>query len=168
MMLPSGILSGRDLRRYIDSGKLIIQPLSGDQFQQNGIDFILDDVQGHIPVIRAGMSVLGVTRETIHMPDDVMAFVAIRSTWARQYLSFHGLTIVDAGFVGQIVLELHRGLYAWDGNLVPDLPTPYGERFAHLIFAKTTSPCEPYNGKYQHQSGIQPAIEDRIRDQIKK
>jgi len=31
---------------------------------------------------------------------------------------------------------------------------PIGERFAHLIFAKLTSPSEPYRGKYQGQVEI--------------
>lgn len=36
------ILSGRNLQLYIETGKLKIAPVTEEQFQQNGIDFILD------------------------------------------------------------------------------------------------------------------------------
>jgi dCTP deaminase len=92
------------------------------------------------------------------MPDYLMAFVGLRSTWARHHISMSGLTVIDAGFCGSIVLEINRGMYGFDGNLLPDLPVPYGERFAHIIFARTSNPCVPYAGKYQGQRGITPAI----------
>ena len=80
-----------------------------------------------------------------------MAFVELRSTWARQGLLIPP-TVVDAGFIGQLTLEVVA---------MRDIPTPYGQRFAHLIFAQLLRPTSPYCGKYQGQSGITPAISDQ-------
>lgn len=78
------------------------------------------------------------------MPNDLMGFVELRSTWARSGIIIPP-TIVDAGFRGNLTLEI-----------VPfnDDPIPYGQRFAHLIFGKLTSPSASYAGKYQNQRGI--------------
>lgn len=143
------ILSGRDLRWYVDTGKLVIHPVTPEQFQQNGVDFILEDVDNQWGVFAKFQ--LGTTREWIEMPDDLMAFVELRSTWARRGLIIPP-TIVDAGFKGNITLEICA--------FHEDVRVPYGERFAHLVFARTSSPCEPYRGKYQGQMGITRAKED--------
>ena len=69
-------------------------------------------------------------------------------------------TIVDAGFRGNLTLEILS--MGYDGNNLPPAP-PVGERFAHLIFARTTGPCVPYRGKYAGQTGITEAREE-IKD----
>lgn len=137
------ILSGRDLRLYIETGKLKVSPLQQDQFQQNGLDLILADVK-HM----TDQFYLGCTREVLTLPDDLMAFVEIRSSWARRGFLLPP-TIVDAGFKGNLTLEI-LALMEYPEKAV-------GERFAHLIFAKTTGPCEPYDGKYSGQRGITEA-----------
>lgn len=144
------ILSGADIQQYIRFGGLKFSPkLSPDQFQQNGVDLILDSVlpTGKHPRVFA----LGVTREVVQMPCDLMAFVQLRSTWARRGFLLPG-TVIDAGFMGSITLEIIS--FCEDHNV------PVGQRFAHLIFAKLASPSEPYAGKYQGQSGITLAKED--------
>ncbi len=149
------ILSGRDLAWYIETGKLKIDPVTPEQFQQNGVDLILADVRfvdqnlevgfgGGSAGFHKGNFYLGCTREVLELPDDLMAFVELRSTWARRGLMLPP-TIVDAGFCGNLTLEIG----AWS-----DMDVPIGERFAHLIFAKLTSPAVPYSGKYQNQRGI--------------
>lgn len=143
------ILSGHDLRWYVETGSLKIEPVKDDQFQQNGVDLVLEKMAQY----HKGFH-LGATRETLTLPDSLMAFVEIRSSWARQGF-FLPPTIVDAGFHGNLTLEI-----LFVGNpihLKPGMIWPVGQRFAHLIFAKTTSPCEPYAGRYQGQSGITPA-----------
>jgi len=137
------ILSGRDLQMYIELGKLKIDPITPEQFQQNGVDLILDNLQFMAPHF-----LLGCTKERVELPDDLMAFVEIRSSWARRGY-FLPPTIVDAGFAGNLTLEvLHFGLAG---------ASPIGQRFAHLIFAKTSGPCTPYRGRYQDQTGITEA-----------
>lgn len=149
------ILSGRDLQWYVDTGRLGISKVAPDQFQQNGVDLILECVEGNPSEFAAVSFHLGVLRERISMPDDLMAFVELRSTWARKGLLIPP-TIIDAGFIGDITLEIVS---------FSELTVPYGQRFAHIVFAKMTSPSRPYRGKYHEQRGITHAISDeRGRD----
>lgn len=140
------ILSGRDLQLYIDIGKLSITPVRCDQFQQNGVDLVLESA-----LRKSTHFWLGSTKETLSLPDDLMAFVELRSTWARKGFMLPP-TIVDAGFVGNLTLEIINMMDSPD-----DSDLPIGQPFAHLIFAKTTSPCVSYKGKYQGQHGITEA-----------
>lgn len=142
------ILSGRDIAQYIQSGRLGISPVEPSQVQQNGIDLVLTEVDswGTPPHFT-----LGCTAEVLTLPDDLMGFVQLRSTWAR-----HGIlitpTIVDCGFSANLTVELYNVGYRG--------PAPIGERFLHLVFATMLSPGDPYRGKYQGQTGITPAKED--------
>jgi len=65
----------------------------------------------------------------------------------------HGVTFIDAGFVGDITLEI-----IWFAALNTSLPV--GKRFVHLSFEQLCTPSEPYAGKYQDQRGITEAILD--------
>lgn len=149
------ILSGRDIELYLGTGRLKIDPVTPIQFQQNGIDLILDSIKeaetnfGH-DKFAPGRFYLGCTREYLELPDDLMAFVELRSSWARRALIIPP-TIVDAGFKGNLTLEVVS---------FGHLEFPVGQRFAHLIFAKTTGPCVPYQGKYINQTGITGARPD--------
>lgn len=143
------ILSGADVRQYLGHGGLSFEPeLHEDQFQQNGVDLILDRVEQK--QLNAGEFTLGTTAEYITMPNDLMAFVQLRSTWARRGILLPP-TVVDAGFKGNITLEI---------AVFRQQKLPIHERFAHLIFAKLCSPSEPYGGKYQGQRGITYAKKD--------
>lgn len=134
------ILSGRDLKLYIDTGRLKISPIEDGQFQQNGVDLVLEEVK-----YKSGPFWLGCTKEVFELPDDLMAFVCIRSSWARKGF-FLPPTIVDAGFKGNLTIEMLC--------FASNARDAVGKSFAHLIFAKTTSPCVPYNGLYSGQLGI--------------
>jgi len=143
------ILTGRDIQWYIEQGKLSIAPVMSAQFQQNGIDLILDQVkQGDTGMYAVrfakGEFYLACTREIISMPDDLMAFVELRSTWARSGLILPP-TVVDAGSEGNLTLEIAA---------FAEMKIPLGEPFAHLIFARLTGPTTKYAGRYQHQRGI--------------
>lgn len=150
------ILSGRDLQLYISTGKLKVSPIREDQFQQNGIDLLLESVEcqsiNYEDSKHLGNFWLGCTREILELPDDLMAFVEIRSTWARRGF-FLPPTIVDAGFKGNLTLEI-LSMGGWDPRLAISKP------FAHLIFAKTTGPCVPYDGVYSGQRGITKPPDD--------
>ena len=150
------ILSGRDIQLYIETKKLIITPVTDEQFQQNGVDLILDSVDAENTSNNKDLFIkgdfrLGRTKEYFEMPDDLMAFVELRSTWARKGIMLPP-TIVDAGFKGTLTLEI----VAFQTQKIP-----IGQRFAHLIFCKTSGPCIPYSGKYQGQVNITEAIEDK-------
>ena len=133
-------------------GKLKIEPHVSTQFQQNGFDAILDYAQDTHFEFKKGQFYLVGTREVITMPDDLMAFVELRSTWARCGLLIPP-TIIDAGFSGNLTLEVAA---------FADMPIPFGERFAHLVFARLTGPADPYRGKYQGQRGVTGAVNEAV------
>lgn len=157
------ILSDRDIKRYLNSKKLVIEPLSEDTIRENGVDLrigneivrISQDMKKEVGqefIIYPNEHVLLVTKEYIKLSNDIIGFCNLRSTFARKGLLIPP-TIVDAGFEGQLTIELV-------GSSVPVKITA-GERFLHLVFAKTLSPVEkPYRGKYQGQRGVTLAKED--------
>lgn len=146
------ILSGRDVQWYIEKGRLKIEPVRKEQFQQNGVDLILDDLgRKEFNEIKKATWMhplkfyLGCTRETLSLPDDLMAFVQLRSGWARKGLMIPP-TVVDAGFQGNLTVEIFSAEY--------EAAPPIGQRFLHVVFAKLTNPGDAYQGSYQGQSGI--------------
>ncbi|CAG38836.1 dUTPase [Sulfolobus islandicus rudivirus 1 variant XX] len=157
------ILSDRDIKRYINSNKLVIDPLSEDTIRENGVDLkigneivrIKENMEKEVGdefIIYPNEHVLLTTKEYIKLSNDIIAFCNLRSTFARKGLLIPP-TIVDAGFEGQLTIELV-------GSSIP-VKLKSGERFLHLIFAHTLTPVEkPYNGKYQNQKGVTLAKED--------
>lgn len=98
-------------------------------------------------VLRPGEFVLACTEEVITLPNDVLARVADKSTWARLGLQVKN-TLIDPGFSGQITLELsNEGAYPL--KLVP------GAGIAQILFEYLSAPCErPYKGRYMNQRGV--------------
>ncbi|AWR97335.1 dCTP deaminase [Acidianus sulfidivorans JP7] len=163
------ILGDRDLKYYLEKEWIKISPLRDDTIRENGVDLRIgneiarfkktdklfdaekiedfyEKQQGNEFIIYPNEHVLLTTEEYIEMPADVMAFVNLRSSYARLGL-FIPPTIVDAGFKGQITIEII-------GSSFP-IKVRTGDRFLHLIFAKTLTPVEhPYQGKYQEQKGV--------------
>jgi len=164
------ILSDRDLKYYLEKDLIKINPFSEEIVRENGIDLRIgrqfallskidkvfevgEKIEDFYTVIDSDHfivfpheHVLMTTMENIELPNDVMAFVNLRSTYARLGL-FIPPTIVDAGFKGQLTIEIV-------GSEFP-VKLRTGERFLHLIFAKTVTPVEkPYNGKYQGQNNV--------------
>ncbi len=167
------ILSDFDLMSYLKSRRLVIEPLDEEIIRENGVDLriggqiarlkktntILDtqgehqdltkffDIEeGDSFIIRPYEKVLLTTMEYLKLPSDVMAFVELRSSFARLGLLMPP-TIIDAGFEGNITLEIQ-------GSTFP-IKLYKGQRFAHIIFAKTLNPVyRPYRGRYQGQRGV--------------
>ncbi|AEB96024.1 MAG: dCTP deaminase [Metallosphaera sp.] len=164
------ILGDRDLRYYLEKGWIKVEPLLEDSVRENGIDMRVGEEIARFKntnkvfeegmdtndffikehgiefVIHPNEHVLMVTEEYIKLPQDIMAFVNIRSSFARLGLLVPP-TIVDAGFEGQLTIEIM-------GSGFP-VKLRKGSRFLHLIFAKTLTPVEkPYKGKYQGQRGV--------------
>jgi dCTP deaminase len=148
------ILTGLDVKHYFDHGLRFKPEIMPDQFQQNGIDLILSEVEDK--ELSSGIFTLGRTREFITMPNDLMAFVELRSTWARKGFMIPP-TIVDAGFKGTLTIEI---VWFRRKQQVDHMVPPVGERFIHLIFAKTLTSADPYDGKYQGQIDITHAKDD--------
>ncbi len=167
------ILGNKDITEYVDSGRLVISPLSEDTIRENGVDLRIGDemmrfvhseeevdvndkdalerlyrrekINGPF-IINPNERVLVKMKEHIKMPNDLVGFSNIRSTFARLGVIIPP-TIADAGFEGDLTILIV-------GGSVPIKVTP-GTRFLHLIFSKTKSEVtKPYSGKYQKSGGV--------------
>ena len=164
------ILGDRDLKYYLEKGWIKITPFSEEIVRENGVDLRIgshfarlkktervfdttekiedfyETVNSNDIIIYPHEHILMTTMEYIELPNDVMAFVNLRSTYARLGISIPP-TIVDAGFKGQLTIEIV-------GSEFP-VKLESGQRFLHLIFARTLTPVEnPYHGKYQGQENV--------------
>lgn len=95
---------------------------------------------------------LASTIEHFEMPDDCIAYVKDKSTWARRFLLVQN-TVIEPGWKGHLTLEI-----TFDGMGYVHIPA--GSPIAQIVFHKLDEPTEhPYSGKYQNQKqGAQPAI----------
>ena len=168
------ILSRNDILKAIRRGYIVITPFDDEIVRENGVDLRIGDevaillnnpepldpdnilnydLREYYKIIKVDrgfvlqpyMKVLISTLEYISMPNDLAGFVELRSTFARLGLSIPP-TIIDAGFKGQLTLEVHGGAF-------PVL-LKKGMRFAHVVFMKLFSRTDPYKGKYQGQKGV--------------
>lgn len=165
------ILSDFDLRAYVSSGRLRVEPFSEEIVRENGLDLrlgrgVCELVPGGDPLdpyeqdpseryrcyeaekllISPGSRYLLHTVEHVGLPEELVGFVELRSTLARLGLVIPP-TMVDGGFEGQLTIELLPSVF-------PIVLRP-GTRFLHLILAKASTPVtRPYRGKYQGQKGV--------------
>ncbi len=170
------ILSDYDLENIIRSKRLGIETFDKETIRENGIDLRLsDEIAVRNPKLSKKMvfdptnpdhvkdeyiirksdklivpehsQVLMSSREHLSMPNNLMGFVEIRSTWARHGLSMPP-TIIDAGFRGTITLEIIN-------NAPHPIMLKPNMRFAHIIFATTLNEVtNAYKGSYLEQRGI--------------
>ncbi|WP_448583342.1 dCTP deaminase [Thermocrinis sp.] len=164
------ILSDRSIKELIKKGELSIEPFEEKNIQSSSIDLRLgDDVvfyladfidvkEKSIPVQRVRIPeeglviepksfLLATTLEYIKLPDDITAFVEGRSSLGRLGLFIENAGWVDAGFEGQITLELYNA------NSCP-IRLYKGMRVCQIVLAKLDKPAEkPYRGKYFGQRG---------------
>jgi len=100
-------------------------------------------------------SCLASTVEEFLMPNDLVAFVHDKSTWARRGLSLFN-TVIEPGWQGFLTLELVN-------HSSEMLIINAGDPIAQIIFMRLEEPTEhPYTGKYQNQKrGPQEAIDER-------
>ena len=168
------MLSGAEIRKLIREGRLVIKPLSEEIIRENGIDLRIGDevavllnnprpldpdklrsedlneyykvfkIDGDF-ILQPYMKVLISTLEYIKMPPDVAGLVELRSTFARLGLSIPP-TVIDAGFEGQLTLEVHGGAFP--------VILRKGMRFAHAVFMRVVGEPIPYRGRYQRQRGV--------------
>ena len=171
------ILSDFDLESLIKERRLVVKPFAKEIIRENGLDLRLSDqVARHNPkrdskflidpsdpetlkgeyvvyrekrgiIVDPGTQVLLSTIEFVGLPDNLVGFVELRSTWARHGL-FMPPTIIDAGFAGTITLEV------FNSSKFPILLRPK-VRFAHVIFATTLNRVRnAYKGTYLNQRGV--------------
>lgn len=171
------ILSDFDLESLINEKRLVVDPFNKEIIRENGLDMRLsDEVARHNPnhdedflidpsnestlreeyvleknvkeiILKPHEQVLLSTIEFVGLPDNLVGFVELRSTWARHGL-FMPPTIIDAGFAGTVTLEV------FNSSKFPIL-LRHEIRFAHIIFATTLNRVRnAYKGSYLNQRGI--------------
>jgi dCTP deaminase len=173
------ILSDRDIREQIGSGRITIDPFDAACVQPSSVDLHVDDqfrvfansrypfidVRQEMPdltelvevkpdeafILHPGEFVLGSTLERVRIPDDLVARLEGKSSLGRLGLLIHSTAgYVDPGWDGYLTLELSN---------VANLPiTLYpGMKIGQISFFQLTSPAEtPYGragNKYQGQRG---------------
>ena len=168
------ILSDRSIKELIKRGRLVIEPYKEENIQASSIDLTLggellfyrseciDLKSEHIPVEKINIPgegilipskafLLATTEEYIKLPENITAFVEGRSSLGRLGLFIENAGWVDAGFEGQITLELYNA------NNCP-IRIYKGIRICQIVLARLDKRAEkPYRGKYQGQRGATPS-----------
>lgn len=104
--------------------------------------------------LRPGDFKLASSIEHFTMPNDLLAQVCDKSSWARNGL-FVQNTIIEPGWLGFLTIELtYHGAYP--------IKVSFGSPIAQIIFHRLSTPTDrPYAGKYQNQpSTPTPAIHE--------
>ena len=175
------LLSDRDIRAELDSGRVALDPLDLAMVQPSSVDVRLDryfrlfdnhkypvidpsidqpDLTRLVEVepdesfvLHPGEFVLGSTYEQITLPDDVAARLEGKSSLGRLGLLTHSTAgFIDPGFSGHVTLELSNVA------TLPILLWP-GMKIGQLCFFRLSSPAEhpygsgPYGSRYQGQRG---------------
>jgi dCTP deaminase len=162
------ILSDTTLRQMLKSGELVVEPVTPEQIQPASIDLRLGrhflkvdencvecismseqlkyiEMEREEIIIPPDSFLLATTMEYIKLPGNITAFVEGRSSIGRMGLFIQNAGWVDAGFEGEITLEL------FNANRLPIKLIP-GRRVCQLVFALMDKEAEnPYCGKYQYQ-----------------
>jgi dCTP deaminase len=179
------LLSDRDLRKELESGRLVLDPWDADMLQPSSVDVRLDrhfrvfqnSRYTHIDpaqqqdeltspvetpddepfVLHPGEFVLGSTFEAVTLPDDLAGRLEGKSSLGRLGLLTHSTAgFIDPGFTGHITLELSN---------VANLPITLwpGMKIGQLCLFRLSSPAErPYGSdgvgsRYQGQRGPTPS-----------
>ena len=175
------LLSDRDIRAELSSGRVQLDPYDPAMIQPSSIDVRLDrffrlfdnhkyavidpsqdqpdltrlvEPEGDEPfVLHPGEFVLGSTYESVTLPDDVAARLEGKSSLGRLGLLTHSTAgFIDPGFTGHVTLELSN---------VATLPITLwpGMKIGQMCFFRLSSPAEaPYGSgasgsRYQGQRG---------------
>ncbi len=175
------LLSDRDIKAELDSGRIGLEPYEPAMIQPSSIDVRLDrffrlfdnhkypfidpavdqpDLTRLVEaapdqpfILHPGEFVLGSTYELVTLPDDIAARLEGKSSLGRLGLLTHSTAgFVDPGFSGHVTLELSN---------VATLPIKLwpGMKIGQLCFIRLTSPAEKpygsaeYSSRYQGQRG---------------
>ncbi|WP_084105189.1 dCTP deaminase [Demequina sp. NBRC 110056] len=175
------LLSDRDIRAEIESGRVTLDPYEPEMIQPSSIDVRLDkyfrvfdnhkyaaidpsaeqpeltrlvEVKGDGPfVLHPGEFVLGSTYESVELPDDIAARLEGKSSLGRLGLLTHSTAgFIDPGFEGNVTLELSN-MATLPINLWP------GMKIGQLCFFRLSSAAEhpygssAYGSHYRGQRG---------------
>ena len=102
-------------------------------------------------VLEPNNFVLASTSETIRIPSNMAAYVEGRSSIGRLGLQIQNAGFIDAGFHGQITLEL-------ENQSSFQIVLHQGIRICQIVFVQMSGSAEkPYCGKYFGQAGATPS-----------
>lgn len=162
------VLSDGTIKRMMNAGELLIEPITEEQIQPASVDLRLGnhflkvdentvesmsldkeikylEFCSEEVIIPPHSFLLATTMEYIKLPDNLTAFVEGRSSIGRIGLFIQNAGWVDPGFEGEITLELYNA------NRLP-IKLTTGRRVCQLVFAELDQKAlNPYNGKYQKQ-----------------
>jgi dCTP deaminase len=179
------LLSDRDIRAEIASGRVVIEPFDKEMVQPSSIDVRLDryfrvfenhryphidpaveqpdltrlvEPAGDEPfILHPGEFALASSYEIVSLPDDVASRLEGKSSLGRLGLLTHSTAgFIDPGFSGHVTLELSN---------VATLPIKLwpGMKIGQLCMFRLTSPAEHpygsavYGSRYQGQRGPTPS-----------
>jgi len=153
------VLSDTDISKYMDTGRLDLEPFDKKNLTPNGYDLSIEEIylKKNDVHIKEGLAVIPPlswfaisTQEFVKMGADITGQLWIRSSYARKGV-MASFGKVDAGFHGTLTISCFN---AQD----TDLEIPIGDRFCQIVFEKLESiPSELYDkksGNYQNQKGI--------------
>ncbi len=189
------LLSDRDIRAELDSGRVVLDPYDAEMVQPSSVDVRIDryfrlfdnhkypvidpaqaqpdltrlvEVAGDEAfVLHPGEFVLASTYEVVSLPDDVAARLEGKSSLGRLGLLTHSTAgFIDPGFSGHVTLELSN---------VATLPIKLwpGMKIGQLCFFRLSSPAEHpygssgYGSRYQGQRGPTASLSYRSFHQTK-
>ena len=179
------LLSDRDIKAEVGSGRIGLDPYSVDMVQPSSIDVRLDRYfrvfenhryphidpaqeqaeltravepeDGEPFILHPGEFALGSIYEVVTLPDDIAARVEGKSSLGRLGLLTHATAgFIDPGFSGHVTLELSN---------VATLPIKLwpGMKIGQLCFFRLSSPSAhpygsaKYGSRYQNQRGPTPS-----------
>jgi dCTP deaminase len=164
------VLSDYTIKQMLASGALKVEPIEERQIQPASIDlrlgrfFLKVDENGtgcitmkdqlkYVQLEREEIVIppqsfmLATTMEYIKLPGGITGFVEGRSSIGRMGLFIQNAGWVDAGFEGEITLEL------FNANRLP-IKLEAGRRICQIVLAQMDREADrPYCGKYQFQRG---------------
>ncbi len=175
------LLSDRDIRAEIESGRVVLTPYEPGMIQPSSIDVRLDkyfrvfdnhkyaaidpateqdeltrlvEVTGDDPfILHPGEFVLASSYETVSLPDDIAARLEGKSSLGRLGLMTHSTAgFIDPGFEGNVTLELSN-VATLPINLWP------GMKIGQMCFFRLSSAAEhpygsgQYGSRYRGQRG---------------
>ncbi len=178
------VLSDRTIQRFLDEGRIGIDPYDPGLLQPSSVDVRVDrffrvfrnsrhpfidvkqaqedltelvEIGDEAFILHPGEFVLGSTLERVTLPDDLVARLEGKSSLGRLGLLIHSTAgFIDPGWDGHVTLELSN---------VANLPITiyYKMKIGQLSFVQLTEPAEhPYGtgelgSKYQGQEGPTPS-----------
>lgn len=169
-----GVLTRDSILHEIDSGRLKIEPMSRDQVGVASVDLTLGDeirvIEGPGQpiavteetdyrdfttvqrlddpyVLEPGVTIHGITRETLHLPSDLCGFLEGRSRFARLGLMIHVTSaFVQPGVCNRQVLEM--------SNVSSEpLLIHAGVRVCQIVLVRTEGEAV-YAGRFRDQNRI--------------